>query len=33
MPERSDALLAVRAGEGDEGAFEVLVRRHSAPLL
>ncbi len=33
MPERSDALLAVRAGEGDEGAFEVLVRRHSATLL
>lgn len=33
MPEPSDALLAVRAGEGDEGAFEVLVRRHSGPLL
>lgn len=33
MPEPSDALLAVRAGEGDEGAFEVLVRRHSAQLL
>ncbi|MFI0259297.1 RNA polymerase sigma factor [Streptomyces sp. NPDC017056] len=33
VPEPSDALLAVRAGEGDEGAFEVLVRRHSAQLL
>ncbi|AXK37040.1 RNA polymerase sigma factor [Streptomyces armeniacus] len=28
-----DALLAVRAGEGDESAFEVLVRRHSPVLL
>ncbi len=30
MPDR---LLAVRAGEGDEGAFEVLVRRHGPELL
>ncbi|GAB3665625.1 RNA polymerase sigma factor [Streptomyces sparsus] len=30
--ELSDALLAARAGEGDEDAFEVLVRRHS-PVL
>ncbi|MGW7349990.1 RNA polymerase sigma factor [Streptomyces sp. NPDC054784] len=28
-----DALLVVRAGEGDEGAFEVLVRRHGPVLL
>jgi RNA polymerase sigma-70 factor, ECF subfamily len=28
-----DRLLAVRAGEGDDEAFAVLVRRHSAPLL
>jgi RNA polymerase sigma-70 factor, ECF subfamily len=28
----SDALLATRAAEGDEGAFRVLVRRH-APYL
>ncbi|MFI5801219.1 RNA polymerase sigma factor [Streptomyces sp. NPDC051561] len=28
-----DRLLAVRAGEGDEGAFEVLVRRHGPELL
>ncbi|MFB7762193.1 RNA polymerase sigma factor [Streptomyces xiamenensis] len=28
-----DALLAVRAGEGDEDAFEVLVRRHGPVLL
>ncbi|MFD8144022.1 RNA polymerase sigma factor [Streptomyces sp. NPDC059708] len=28
-----DALLAVRAAEGDEEAFEVLVRRHSQTLL
>jgi RNA polymerase sigma-70 factor (ECF subfamily) len=28
-----DQLLAVRAGEGDEEAFAVLVRRHSASLL
>lgn len=33
VPEPSDALLAVRAGEGDDGAFEVLVRRHSGHLL
>ncbi|WP_059007581.1 RNA polymerase sigma factor [Streptomyces specialis] len=32
-PEASDTLLAVRAGEGDEAAFEVLVRRHGAGLL
>lgn len=28
-----DGLLAVRAAEGDEDAFAVLVRRHSRPLL
>ncbi|MFJ9623150.1 RNA polymerase sigma factor [Streptomyces sp. NPDC101181] len=28
-----DALLVVRAGEGDEEAFEVLVRRHSPVML
>lgn len=28
-----DALLAVRAGEGDEDAFETLVRRHGQVLL
>jgi RNA polymerase sigma-70 factor (ECF subfamily) len=28
-----DALLATRAAEGDEGAFEVLVRRHGPVLL
>ncbi|MEU1015190.1 sigma-70 family RNA polymerase sigma factor [Streptomyces sp. NPDC005900] len=28
-----DGLLAVRAGEGDEEAFEELVRRHAPPLL
>ncbi|MFD7612433.1 RNA polymerase sigma factor [Streptomyces sp. NPDC059828] len=28
-----DWLLAVRAGEGDDEAFAVLVRRHSVPLL
>ncbi|MFG2621224.1 RNA polymerase sigma factor [Streptomyces sp. NPDC048507] len=28
-----DGLLAVRAAEGDEEAFEVLVQRHSAALL
>lgn len=28
-----DALLTVRAGEGDAGAFEVLVRRHGPVLL
>ncbi|WP_228078719.1 RNA polymerase sigma factor [Streptomyces profundus] len=31
--EADDALLAVRAAEGDEAAFEVLVRRHGPPLL
>ncbi|MFE2554156.1 RNA polymerase sigma factor [Streptomyces sp. NPDC059355] len=31
--ELDDALLAVRASEGDEEAFAVLVRRHSARLL
>ncbi|MFF0744839.1 RNA polymerase sigma factor [Streptomyces sp. NPDC004111] len=30
MPDR---LLAVRAGEGDESAFEALVRRHGPDLL
>ncbi len=33
MAEDHDALLAVRAGEGDEQAFETLVRRHSPVLL
>ncbi|MET4673147.1 RNA polymerase sigma-70 factor (ECF subfamily) [Streptomyces sp. PvR018] len=28
-----EALLVVRAGEGDEEAFEVLVRRHSPAML
>ncbi|GAB3484665.1 RNA polymerase sigma factor [Nocardiopsis coralliicola] len=28
-----DALLAVRAAEGDEEAFAVLVRRHAPPLV
>jgi len=28
-----DRLLAVRAGEGDDDAFAVLVHRHSPPLL
>ncbi|MGW6753001.1 RNA polymerase sigma factor [Streptomyces sp. NPDC055817] len=28
-----DDLLATRAGEGDEEAFAILVRRHSRPLL
>ncbi|WP_369228682.1 RNA polymerase sigma factor (plasmid) [Streptomyces sp. R39] len=28
-----DALLAARAGEGDEEAFEILVRRHGPVLL
>ncbi|WP_086160926.1 RNA polymerase sigma factor [Streptomyces marincola] len=28
-----DALLAARAGEGDEDAFEALVRRHGPELL
>lgn len=31
--QQSDALLTTRAGEGDEEAFEVLVRRHSPVLL
>ncbi|MBW5423470.1 sigma-70 family RNA polymerase sigma factor [Streptomyces sp. BG9H] len=30
---RDDGLLAVRAGEGDEEAFEELVRRHAPGLL
>lgn len=30
---REDSLLAVRAGEGDEEAFEALVRRHGPMLL
>ncbi|MFF8643004.1 RNA polymerase sigma factor [Streptomyces sp. NPDC015345] len=30
---REDGLLAVRAGEGDEEAFEELVRRHAPGLL
>ncbi|MHC5909040.1 RNA polymerase sigma factor [Streptomyces sp. S6] len=30
--DRDDALLAVRAGEGDEDAFAVLVQRHAPPL-
>ncbi|MEK8171705.1 RNA polymerase sigma factor [Streptomyces sp. M19] len=29
----ADGLLAARAAEGDDAAFEVLVRRHSAVLL
>lgn len=32
-PPLSDDLLAARAAEGDEEAFEQLVRRHSAELL
>lgn len=28
-----ETLLVVRAGEGDEEAFEVLVRRHSPAML
>jgi RNA polymerase sigma-70 factor (ECF subfamily) len=32
-PGLPDALLAVRAAEGDEDAFAVLVRRHGRPLL
>jgi RNA polymerase sigma-70 factor (ECF subfamily) len=32
-PGLPDGLLAVRAAEGDEDAFAVLVRRHSRPLL
>ncbi|MET8412753.1 sigma-70 family RNA polymerase sigma factor [Streptomyces sp. NPDC005195] len=28
-----DELLATRAGEGDEEAFSILMRRHSRPLL
>lgn len=31
--EWDDALLATRAGEGDDDAFAVLVHRHSGPLL
>lgn len=31
--EDDDHLLAVRAGEGDEEAFETLVRRHGAAML
>ncbi|MFF3256328.1 RNA polymerase sigma factor [Actinacidiphila glaucinigra] len=33
LPSASDDLLATRAGEGDEEAFAILVRRHSRPLL
>ncbi|WP_369266936.1 RNA polymerase sigma factor [Streptomyces harbinensis] len=33
LDRHDDALLAVRAGEGDEDAFEVLVRRHGPVLL
>ncbi|MEU5538534.1 RNA polymerase sigma factor [Streptomyces sp. NPDC020362] len=35
LPERDvpDRLLAVRAAEGDENSFAVLVRRHGRPLL
>ncbi|MQY40809.1 ECF RNA polymerase sigma-E factor [Streptomyces sp. RB17] len=32
-PWLSDALLAIRASEGDEDAFALLVRRHSRSLL
>lgn len=32
-PEVPDALLVARATEGDDAAFEVLVRRHSTPML
>lgn len=31
--QQSDALLATRASEGDEEAFEILVRRHTPVLL
>lgn len=31
--EPDDAILAVRAGEGDEEAFETLVRRHGPAML
>lgn len=31
--EQDEALLVVRAGEGDEEAFEALVRRHGPQLL
>ncbi|MFD7033527.1 RNA polymerase sigma factor [Streptomyces sp. NPDC059917] len=31
--ESDDALLAVRAAEGDEEAFEALVRRYGPPML
>ncbi|MEU8981355.1 RNA polymerase sigma factor [Streptomyces sp. NPDC058467] len=33
LPGAPDDLLAIRAGEGDEEAFAILVRRHSRPLL
>ncbi|MEE1815828.1 RNA polymerase sigma factor [Streptomyces sp. SP18ES09] len=33
MPEADVRLLAVRAAEGDEEAFEVLVHRHSMPMI
>ena len=33
LPSAPDDLLATRAGEGDEEAFTILVRRHSRPLL
>ncbi|MET8678978.1 sigma-70 family RNA polymerase sigma factor [Streptomyces sp. NPDC004647] len=33
LTELEDRLLAVRAGEGDDDAFAVLVRRHGASLL
>ncbi|MEU1279273.1 sigma-70 family RNA polymerase sigma factor [Streptomyces sp. NPDC005805] len=32
-PDTDDALLAVRAAEGDEEAFELLVRRHAPPMI
>lgn len=33
VPGPADELLVARAAEGDEDAFEILVRRHSADLL
>ncbi|MFD9609529.1 RNA polymerase sigma factor [Streptomyces sp. NPDC004288] len=33
VPEADVGLLAVRAAEGDEEAFEVLVHRHSMPMI
>lgn len=33
LPLAPDDLLTTRAGEGDEEAFAILVRRHSSPLL